>query len=189
MSAKRPPSGPTAAEVCAQTELPDDVRGLLREGMMPEAFVQDLRERKLYREALGFVAHWLSARKAIWWGCECLWEVYRPAPPAPVDAGLGAIVRWVLKPVEENRRAVGALVEDLGLETPIGSLAYAAFASHGSLIPPGLPEVAAPPGLAAQIVASALLLAAAVDPARTLECYHTFLTVASTVADDRNLWS
>ena len=110
-----------------------------------------------------FIARVLAAPGAVWWGCICAWHPARANLSAAESGAFRALVNWVQKPTEENRRAAEAAGAAAGMSTPAGALASAAVWSSGSMSPPGLPEVLPPPDLTAATVVAALRLAAGGD--------------------------
>ncbi len=179
----------TAAEVGRGCELGDEARELLRDGLSPEGYLTLLLDGHFDRDALAFVAGWLPAREAVWWGALCAWRMCRPEPSAPEAAALRAAVAWVQGPGDEPRRNAGAAGEAAGLARPAGGVALAAFWSDGSMAPPGLPAVPPPPGLAARTLAAALNLAlveAAPDVRPGLP--RLFVRLALEVARGENRW-
>jgi hypothetical protein len=138
--------------------------------------------------AVEFLAHALPARSAAWWGSLCVWEAARPTSPPEADTALGAVVRWILKPDEEQRRAAGQAAASAEDE-PAGFLAKAVYLSGGSLLPPELPVVSPPPFLAQRIITGAILMAATRTPAGRSEQLHVFLQWGADVAEGKNRWS
>jgi len=155
----------------------------------PAAFVALLARDGDPADAVEFLARWLPPRQRIWWGCLALWHVYRPEPPAAVDATLAALVRWVEDPTDENRRAVHAAGDALGRRHPVGALAFAAFWSEGSMSLPNLPEVLPPPDLSSQTLASTLSLAINSQPFdQSRELYQYFVKLGLDVAAEPRHW-
>jgi len=155
----------------------------------PAAFVALLAREGDPADAVEFLARWLPPRQRIWWGCLALWHVYRPEPPAQVDATLAALVRWVEEPTDENRRAVRAAGDSLGRRHPVGALAFAAFWSEGSMSLPGLPEVLPPSDLSSQTLASTLSLAVNSQSfERSRELYQYFVKLGLDVAAEPMHW-
>src|SRR5271166_6571769 len=101
----------TAAEVCKQVPLSDEGKKLLRDGIAPRAFLDQLLEKKNYPDAAKFLAMALPKREAVWWGCLCARGAHGPNLPMPVSAALQAAEKWVKDPSEENRRATQAAAE------------------------------------------------------------------------------
>jgi hypothetical protein len=98
------------------------------------------------------------------------------------------VLRWVLDPTEEHRRAAeraGADAADL----PAGYLAQAVFFSGGSLIAPNLPVVEPPPFLANRVIAGAILMAAGQSPIDRDEQLRLFVHWGADVADGKLHWS
>ena len=101
----------------------------------------------------------------------------RVMPPAPlVLETLAAVERWIAQPTDDNRRAVWALAEKVGIDTPAGAVATAAFFTNGSLTPPGGPFVPAPAGLYTTLASAAVIAAAvATDAERLAEVATAFI--------------
>lgn len=178
------PTRRSAAEVCQHAGLSATATKLLTDQSRPEEFFDLLVDQELYDDAIRMAAHGMPKREAVWWACLCLWELYRPEPPAAVDAALHAAVRWLRDPTEPHRR----LAETAGqacMDHPAGLVALAAFYSRGSITPPGLPEVAPQPQLTGKMVTTALLLALDLAPA-SMKPQNTKLFV--TLARHRVRW-
>jgi hypothetical protein len=57
-----------AADIAAVAELGEEAMGLLRPEIAPPDYVALLMSKKLYADAVRFVAHALPKREAVWWG-------------------------------------------------------------------------------------------------------------------------
>lgn len=190
------------ADILAQYEASDTALQLYRSAadqsakakkpaaaLTPVGFVTLLAREGDGADAVEFLARWLPPRQRIWWGCLALWQVYRPEPPAAIDATLAALVRWVEEPTDENRRAARVAGEVLGPRHPVGALALAAFWSEGSMSLPDLPEVLPPPDLSSQVVASTLSLAVNSQPLeRSRDLYQQFVKLGLDVAAEAMHW-
>jgi hypothetical protein len=183
---RRPVSCRTAAEICRDLDLQDPARRLLSPDLTPRQFFERLVEQQEYADAVRFLAHALPKRLAVWWGCLCVWHVYRLEPPESVAAALDAALAWVLDPSEEHRRAAEAPAMVAELKSPAGCLAMAACWSGGSMAPPDLPVVPTPPDLTARLVGGAVLLAAAQRAPRLDAFYQQFLALGRDVARGKN---
>jgi hypothetical protein len=179
----------SAQEVCARAQLGSEALGLLQQDQTPAAYFNVLVAEKHYRDAVRFAANLLEPAQAVWWGCVCAWQALKPNPNPPQSSALQAAVHWVLDPTEPRRRRAESAGKAAGAGTPAGAVALAAFYSSGSLAPANLPEVLPPPGLSAQMVAGAILLAAAHGPADQKEyrC-RQFLSMAIEIAHTWVTW-
>jgi hypothetical protein len=157
-------------------------------GSPPREYFERLCGEEQYRTAIGFLAHALPVRAAVWWGCLCVWDAARPSLPQPVDAALGAALRWVLNPIDELRRAAENAAAGAD-DTPAGYLAQAVFFSGGSLLASNLPVLEPPPFLANRVLAGTILMAAAQAPAADDEHLRLFLHWGSEIADGKLHWS
>ena len=104
-------------------------------------------------------------------------DVPRALPPSPlVLETLAAVEQWIAQPTDDNRRAVWALAEKVGIDTPAGAVATAAFFTNGSLTPPGGPFVPAPAGLYTTLASAAVIASAvATDVERLGEVASAFI--------------
>jgi hypothetical protein len=179
----------TAAEVCKHFALGEEAARLLRDGLTPRQFLDQLLERQLFPDAARFLAHALPKREAVWWACLCSRAAAGANPPAKPAAAQRAAEKWVADPSEENRRAAQAAADEATLGAPAGCAAMAAFWSGGSMAPPGVPAV--PPGehLTAHGVSGAVMLAAVLaDPATAPEKYRRFFAQGLEVASGASRW-
>lgn len=159
----------TVADICVRSQLSPAARALIASGQTPAVYFNVLIDKKLYRDAIRFVAHLMTPHQAVAWGCLCVWQALRPQPAPVQAAALHAAVQWLLNPDEQRRRAAETAGRAATVATPAGALALAAFNTGPSLSRPDLPIVAPPPGLSAQTVAAAVLLAVASGPVQQLE--------------------
>jgi hypothetical protein len=178
-------------DISASCQLSEPALKLAAKEPRPVAYVEQLAAQGLAADGLEFVAHWLPKRAAIWWGCLCLWHTRRPTLAPAEEAALRAVVQWVREPNEPRRRSLEAVAEAAGnLRTAVGGLARAAFFSSGSLVPPGLPVVAPPPGLTAHTLAQVLTVAALdARPEHAGDAHRHFLELGLEVARGENRWN
>jgi hypothetical protein len=178
-----------AAELCRHFDLKEEARPLLHDELSPGEFIDLLLANKQYAAAIGFVAHALPPREAVWWGCLCLWHAAGPNLPPVDETACKAAVQWVLEPTEDYRKAAQVPGEKAGFGTPAGGLAMAATWTGGSLAPPGAPAVPPGPFMPAKAVAGAVLLAALkVDPVKILDTQRLFVELGVGVAEGRFTW-
>jgi hypothetical protein len=153
-----------ACAICRAERLSREAADRLTREIAPLEFLDRLIRDRLYDDAAVFLAHWLAAREAVWWGCLCAWWDCRPSPSPAASQAIEAALRWVQEPNEETRRKAEAAGMALGAGDPAGAIALAAFWSGGSMSAPELPDAPAPPGLTAQMVVSALRQIVALGP-------------------------
>lgn len=157
----------TAQEICGQFALSEAGRQCLKPAMPPLEFLSALAARGSYPDAFQFLARALPKREAVWWSCCCTREL-DPDPTKPeVEVGLQAAETWVRRPNEDNRRSAEKAGQGIKAPHPARWTAMAAFWSGGSLAPPGAPEAKPPEDLTAKAVAGAVMVAAALDPAKS----------------------
>ena len=78
-----------AAAVCRSCTPGPEARALLRDDLAAADYLGLLAAEGLNRDAVRFIAHWLTKREAVWWGCLCVWHGLRTAePPGEVMAAL-----------------------------------------------------------------------------------------------------
>ena len=170
-------------------ELAEEAMALVSPDVHPLDFVALLMEKKLYPDAVRFVAHALPKREAVWWAWVCARRSAGEQPPSKIKAALDATERWVAQPTEENRRSAMAAAEKAELGTAAGCAGLAAFFSGGSLAPPEAPPV--PPGefLTAKAVSGAVIFAAvAKEPERAPEKFRSFVAQGVEVTNRVKLW-
>jgi len=164
-------------------ELEDDARQLLNEAQTPAAYIQLLQDKKLFADAIRFLAMALPKREAVWWACVAARNMMaRDIQPQEL-ATLSAAEAWVYQPTEENRRQAMAYAEAAEFKTASSWAATAAFWSAGSMTPPDAPVVPPAPDLTAKAVTGAVLLAAAgADPEKIDEVYSRMLAMGLDIA-------
>jgi len=180
----RPAARPTA-ELVAPLPLTDPAKALLAPDATVRQFLDKLIAAGLTVDALRVLALALPKPEAVWWACVCI----RKAVPKPwrvaAEDAVDTSEKWVTDPSDANRRACGTVAEAAGWDTAAGCTAGAAWLSGGSLSPPKLPPVQPREDLTGQMVAGALMLAAAIDPATTAVTLGTFLQIGMTFADGK----
>ena len=143
-------SGETAGRICARAQVSKEALALLAEGRGVREYVSALVEGELFPDAVGFLAHVLPRREAVWWAWTCAGEAAGAKPPEPVAASLEATRQWIIQPTEPNRRAAMAAAEATKFEVPAAMAGFAAFMCGDSLTPadapPGTPPRKAWPG-------------------------------------------
>lgn len=163
----------TAAEICANLTLKDDVKELLQAGMNPQQFVAALLEKKKHIDAIDFMAHALPAREGIWWGCLCMQHACGENLSPSERAAATAAVQWILNPTEQNRAAAKAPAEAAGPASPAGAVAMAASQADGSIAP-------------AKAIAMAVKIASTkADPVKIAPMQRSYVELAIEVAEGR----
>jgi hypothetical protein len=175
------------AETCRGFGLSAEAVALVRDNESAREFVGRLADGELYEDAFRFVAHALAKRRAVWWGCMCVWEAHQGLlTPVDHDA-LGAAARWSLEPNERHRRQAEKDGRTAGAGSAAGVLALAAFWSGGSMTPANLPVVKPPDHLTATAVAGGVLLAASANPATLDQQSRQFVAFAEAAQNYRHL--
>ena len=177
------------AAICEVAELGEDAMALMRPDMKPPEFVNLLTEKKLYADAVRFLAHALPKREGVWWGWMSARRAAGENPPPKIKASLEATEKWIAQPSEENRRAAHEAAEVAKFGTAAGCAGLGAFFSGGSLAPPDCPPV--PPGdfLTAKAVTGAVNFAAmSGEPRQAPEKFKSFIAQGLDVARRIRLW-
>lgn len=169
-----------AADFCARYNANKEARALLREGMMPPDFLAALMAHRQHVNAIEFLAHALSTRAGIWWGCLCLQHACGAfLSPQDWDALLAATV-WVVWPTDAYRAAAQAPAQAAGTASAGGLLALAASVAGVSGPAPMSPALA---------VANAVKLATLKgDPARIADTQRLYVELGIGVAEGRFRW-
>jgi hypothetical protein len=175
------------SEICARVKLTPDAKALLREGMAPQEFVAALTGKKLYFDAIDFLAHALPVREGIWWGGLCMQHALGSKLSPAEKAAATAAIQWMMQPTEENRVAAGKTIDEAGPASPASALATAAFHIGGNVAPPDVPIFKAPaPHASQQAVARAVKVASIRgEPAKIAPTQHSYVELAMQVAEGR----
>ncbi len=177
------------AAICEVAEMTEPAVALMEPQMHPLDYVALLMEKKLYPDAVRFLAHALPKREAVWWAWMCARRVVGENPPPKIKAALAATEKWIAQPNDENRRAAMDAAEKADIGTPAGCAGLGAFFSGDSLAPAGQPPV--PPGeyLTAKAVSGAVLFAAlGGEPEEAPEKFQSFVAQAVEVSKRIHLW-
>lgn len=180
---------PKVAAICSVAELGDEAAALLRPGMDPLEYVKLLVDRKLYPDAVRFLAHALPKREAVWWAWVSARRAAGPDPPPKIKASLQATEKWISDPKEEHRRGAMAAAQAADLGTAAGCAGLAAFFSGGSLAPPEAPPV--PPGefLTAKAVTGAVIFSSlSTEPEKAPEKFQAAIAQGVDVTKRIKLW-
>lgn len=155
---------PLAHEVALDCNLSEAAQALLTPEIKAGSYLARLARENLWLDALRFAPYALERNSAIWWATLCLWQYYRPAPPAEIDRCLKAVIAWLREPSETARREAYMASQAAKVTTPAGNLALAVFFEFGSLAPVGQPEVPAKPHFMPQSLGAAITLAIKQSP-------------------------
>jgi len=173
----------TAAEICSRFAAKKEALALLREGMSPEDFAAALMANKHYVTGIEFMAHALSPREAIWWGCLCLQHTCGDNLPPMEKEACRLTVQWVVQPTDWHRMAVLGPAQAAGPATVAGGLAMAVYQTGENVAPPNLPPMAPQPFAPAKAVASAIKMACTkADPAKIILTQRLLLELGITIA-------
>jgi hypothetical protein len=178
-----------AAEICTRFDLNKEARPLLHNEMGSSEFVAALAANSQYLAGIDFIAHALSAREAVWWGCLCLQQACGSRLSPQEKTACKAAVQWILEPVEANRAAAKEPADALGPGSPAGALAAAVNKTEGDLAP-GLAPMPHGPFAPAKAVARAVKLASVkVDPIKVADTQRLFMELGVGVAEGRFVWA
>jgi hypothetical protein len=152
-------------------------------------YVALLMSKKLYADAVRFVAHALPKREAVWWGWISAKRAAGADPPSKIKASLESTEKWIAQPDDESGRAAMAAAKEAKTTTAAGCAGMAAFFSGSSLGPAHVPPI--PPGeyLTAKAVSGAVIYAAVgKDPVNAPDRFQSFVTQGVEVAVKIKLW-
>lgn len=175
--------------LCSVAELGPEALALARPDLHPQDYINLLLEKKLFPDAVRFVAHALPKREAVWWGWVCARRAAGDNAPPKIKAALEATEKWIAQPTEEHRRAAMTAANQADVGTSAGCAGLAAFFSGGSLAPPEAPVV--PPGeyLTAKAVSGAVIFAAvSQEPEKAPEKFKSFVAQGVDVTNRIKLW-
>ena len=182
-------TAPTAAQICAVSELGAPAKALLRDGLGAREYLNLLMEKRHFPDAVRFLAHAMPKREAVWWAWYCARRTPMPDPEGKLKAALDATEKWIAQPSDENCRAAHAAGEAADFGTAAGCAGLAAFFSGGSLAPPNCPPV--PPGefLTAKAVSGAVIFAAvSTQPEKAEEKFGAFIEQGLGIINRIKLW-
>jgi hypothetical protein len=178
--------------LCAAAEVSEEASALLtgaREEPTQRAFVATLVAHELFPDAIGFLAHALPRREAVWWAWVCARKAAGPTPGPKIQAALDATERWIVQPTEDNRRQAMHYAQIAKFGTPAGCAALGAFFTGGSVSPPDAPPVPPDEFMTAKAVAGSVTMSAvSSEPEKATEKFQEFVRLALEVADRTKLW-
>ena len=185
--------GETAGRICARAEVSEDAEALLADGGSARDFVMAMIDAELFDDAVGFLAHILPRREAVWWAWTCAGEAAGAKPKAPVAASLDATKQWIIQPTEPNRRAAMAAAEATDFAVAAGLAGFAAFMCGESVTPAdapaGTPAVPPDPWVAPKAIAGCVCMAAAEPADQAQAKFRSFLEKGIEMADKRHVWA
>lgn len=182
----------TAAELCAyhEIQLLPESRALLFPELTPRQYFDRLRAAGHYADARRVLAHALSRRRALWWGCLCAAEAYATHPGHRDWQALDAVANYVVAGSETGRRAIEKLSEEISIESPGGCLLMAAFFSGGNTSIPAQPFVPPKPFITGRLVGVAVYLVSVWnDPPHYLEHLRRYLDLGLELANGPEPWT
>src|SRR5580658_6581461 len=177
------------AAIAAVSELGEEAMGLLRPEIEPPDYVALLMSKKLYADAVRFLAHALPKREAVWWGWISAKKAAGQDPPPKIKASLEATEKWIAQPDDEAGRVAMAAAKEAQTTTAAGCAGTAAFFSGSSLGPAHVPPI--PPGefLTAKAVSGAVIYAAiGKDPKTAPDRFQSFVQQGIEVTAKIKLW-
>jgi hypothetical protein len=145
--------------------------------------------KKLYADAVRFLAHALPKRQAVWWGWISAKKAAGADPPPKIKASLEATEKWIAQPDDEAGRIAMAAAKEAQTTTAAGCAGMAAFFSGSSLGPAHVPPI--PPGefLTAKAVSGAVIYAAVgKDPQNAPGRFQSFVQQGVEVTAKIKLW-
>lgn len=183
-------SGRTPADICRAAELGDDTLKILDEQADARQFVERLVADGKTRQAIGWLAHALPERPAVWWAWFCARHAHGEAPPQAIVDALEATKTWIAVPNDVNRREAMRHAEAVTFDVPAGCAALAAFFSGGSIGPPDHDAVPPPANVAAKIISGCVALSAVfTEPDKADGKLEEFARHGIEVADKTQLWT
>jgi hypothetical protein len=178
-----------AAALCRVAGIEPDSAALLETEQGPREFIEHLLEKEHFKAAVLLLAHGLPTREAIWWAWVCARRASGPEPAPEIRAALEGTERWITQPSEAHRRPMLEIADTAGLDSAAGAAALAVFFSGGSIAPPEIAPVEAPPHAAAKAIGGSITLSAlGDDPETAPERFTAFVRQGLEVAKRIKLW-
>ncbi len=161
-----------SSETLVLAGVSDDATCVLSEHLTPADNIEKLSHVGLFPDAIKYLAHSLESRSCIVWSLSCARRLQANATPVE-QAALLAVEKWLAEPTDAHRRASQSAAEAARLSTPAGCIAIAVFFAEGSIAPPEVAAVPAPPRLAQKIAAAGIILAVVEDSEKVSERYRS----------------
>lgn len=175
-----------AAEVCAHFYMEKEAHEHLKRESSPREFLEVLLQHHEYIAAIDFLAHALSPRDAIWWGCLCWQHACGKTESQTEKAACASAMQWVLWPSDEHRESAKASALAAGMASSGGNLAAAASKTGGNANPHGLAPAPPSPYAPAKAVAMAVKFASnKAEPANRAKCQRSYVELGIGVAEGR----
>ncbi|HBZ18984.1 MAG TPA: hypothetical protein DEO41_06255 [Betaproteobacteria bacterium] len=146
-----------ASEITSKFKLSDDGVDLFKANYTVIEFISVLRDEQRLIDAIKMYAHSLPIRHAIYWAYLCFTKELSAETDAARMGNLVDVLSWIKNPSEDKRRPFKSVYDELGFKHPIGCLAIAIFWSEGSISGADNPAVPAPPNVANEAVANAIV--------------------------------
>jgi hypothetical protein len=122
-------------------------------------------------DAVRFLAQAVGPARAVTWALACVRELRAEKN----GTALAIFEAWLADPSDANRRAAANAAED----GPEKSLGLAIFFSGGSIAPPEVNPIPAPPHVAEKLAAGAIMLAVVSEnPEHAVERYRRCIELA-----------
>lgn len=158
---------PTLAWLVKRATLSEDALASSASAEDGDALLAALLDGGHVVDAVRLVASALPPREGVWWAWAAATHAARltsgEAVPPAVQQALAATERWIAAPDEDTRRAVWQCAQDVGMDTPAGSAAGAAFFTGGSIAPPDITPIPPPAGIHATMAFVAVIGSSAAD--------------------------
>lgn len=180
---------PDLEDFCLEIGIGRTAKLYLRPDITPRKYFGRLLVHDEPGDAVRFQVNTLPKRKAVWWACLCLRSVVDPMRKPKQAEALKAVVRWVLDPSEEHRRAAGKAGKTATFGTPIGAIAMSVFFSGGSILPPDEKVIPPDPLLTANILTGTIAgLIGEVPPEKAKPTLLSFIALGISVATGKYPW-
>ena len=162
--------------------------GTLLGGSMVEAS-RALVSRGLLEAAVSVLAQALSRQATAWWACRAA-RLEAGGGPSPHEvSAVEAAEAWVMAPTQARAYAAQEVADRVGLHSPTGCAALAAFLAGDSMAPAHLDPLPPLPHLAGMAAAGAVRLAGERRSAVEAEgCLRSLLDVGFAIAAGADTW-
>jgi hypothetical protein len=162
--------------------------GTLLGGSMVEAS-RALVSRGLLEAAVSVLAQALSRQATAWWACRAA-RLEAGGGPSPHEvSAVEAAEAWVMAPTQARAYAAQEVADRVGLHSPAGCAALAAFLAGDSMAPTHLDPLPPLPHLAGMAAAGAVRLAGERRSAVEAEgCLRSLLDVGFAIAAGADTW-
>ena len=174
-----------AVAVCSGLSVTEDAAPLMQGGQTVGEFVEELRQSRLYMDALRVLSRAMGTEAALLWSVGCIKSLQQDQLSKAEVQALDAAAAWAANGSQETAREAYYAANRLGNEGPAAMLALAAYWGTGNMSPPEKSPLPTADELPSQAIAGALTLVAVDGPPKDAAGkYQSFIEKALSQSGD-----